>query len=336
VNLNLKTIRILAPRPHRHPHPSPRLRPQCWAQSPIYLLTRGPPSSNNIPNSLNHNNPRMFHPMSLLHPSTAKTSPSQMCFIFFNPNGANMNAIATSGRLSELRCEHVVWSRLNIVLPFHDLLFFQARIALLEGERRSFENIKVDLMRRIKMLEYALRVERFVPILPSALSMDVTCLTRAARNNSHNPPLSHPSRSPQRWPLCNLLPRRTRHPATRKVVVPALLVVKVFHVFYSSPSLADAVKDSPLPPERGPNGTSAAGSTRASAWAGPSSSGWTNTNGPASTAAIGKPSLGRDPKSRARSRDYLKQYALDLKKLSIHLCLPDACKRYNISLPLKR
>ncbi len=36
----------------------------------------------------------------------------------------------------------------------------QARIALLEGERRSFENVKLDLMRRIKMLEYALRVER--------------------------------------------------------------------------------------------------------------------------------------------------------------------------------
>ena len=36
----------------------------------------------------------------------------------------------------------------------------KARIALLEGERRSFENIKLDLMRRIKMLEYALRMER--------------------------------------------------------------------------------------------------------------------------------------------------------------------------------
>lgn len=52
------------------------------------------------------------------------------------------------------------------------------------------------------------------------------------------------------------------------------------------------------------------------AWAGPSSlSGWTNTNGPASTTGIGKPSLGRDPKSRARSRDYLKQYAFVLKRL---------------------
>lgn len=41
-------------------------------------------------------------------------------------------------------------------------IHFQARIALLEGERRSFENVKVDLMRRIKMLEYALRMERQV------------------------------------------------------------------------------------------------------------------------------------------------------------------------------
>lgn len=38
----------------------------------------------------------------------------------------------------------------------------KARIALLEGERRSFDNVKLDLMRRIKMLEYALRVERYV------------------------------------------------------------------------------------------------------------------------------------------------------------------------------
>jgi striatin 1/3/4 len=36
----------------------------------------------------------------------------------------------------------------------------QARIALLEGERRSFDNVKLDLMRRIKMLEFALRMER--------------------------------------------------------------------------------------------------------------------------------------------------------------------------------
>jgi hypothetical protein len=97
--------------------------------------------------------------------------------------------------------------------------------------------------------------------------------------------------------------------------------VKVFPFFpfsflASFSYFADFAQDSPLPPERGSNGAAAVGSTRASAWAGPSSHGWTNTNGPASTAAIaiGKPSLGRDPKSRARSRDYLKQYAPALKE----------------------
>ncbi|KAI7866927.1 Striatin [Mucor mucedo] len=36
----------------------------------------------------------------------------------------------------------------------------QARIALLEGERRGVENIKITMMKRVKMLEYALRQER--------------------------------------------------------------------------------------------------------------------------------------------------------------------------------
>jgi hypothetical protein len=40
-------------------------------------------------------------------------------------------------------------------------LSIQARIALLEGERRSFENVKIDLLRRVKMMEYALRMERY-------------------------------------------------------------------------------------------------------------------------------------------------------------------------------
>jgi len=110
--------------------------------------------------------------MSLRLPSTAKTSPSPTCFIFFNQNGASMNATATSGRSSVLRCGCV--ARHYLIFPFHSLTFLQARIALLEGERRSFENIKVDLMRRIKMLEYALRVERFVPILSSTVSRALT------------------------------------------------------------------------------------------------------------------------------------------------------------------
>ncbi|XP_058796884.1 striatin isoform X2 [Phymastichus coffea] len=37
---------------------------------------------------------------------------------------------------------------------------FQARIAFLQGERKGQENLKTDLVRRIKMLEYALKQER--------------------------------------------------------------------------------------------------------------------------------------------------------------------------------
>jgi len=49
----------------------------------------------------------------------------------------------------------------------------QARIALLEGQRRSAENLKVDLMRRVKMLEFAIRQERFVtrPIFSGVMLM---------------------------------------------------------------------------------------------------------------------------------------------------------------------
>jgi len=41
-------------------------------------------------------------------------------------------------------------------------LCFQARIAFLQGERKGQENLKKDLVRRIKMLEYALKQERYV------------------------------------------------------------------------------------------------------------------------------------------------------------------------------
>lgn len=41
-------------------------------------------------------------------------------------------------------------------MPF----FFQAKIAFLNGERKGQENLKNDLVRRIKMLEYALKQER--------------------------------------------------------------------------------------------------------------------------------------------------------------------------------
>lgn len=40
------------------------------------------------------------------------------------------------------------------------IILFQARIAFLQGERKGQENLKNDLVRRIKMLEYALKQER--------------------------------------------------------------------------------------------------------------------------------------------------------------------------------
>lgn len=55
-------------------------------------------------------------------------------------------------------------SFITAALPlFQWLLAFiiQARVAFLQGERKGQENLKKDLVRRIKMLEYALKQERW-------------------------------------------------------------------------------------------------------------------------------------------------------------------------------
>ena len=104
-------------------------------------------------------------------------------------------------------------------------------------------------------------------------------------------------------------PTRVTQGVIRKGAVAALLVVRVrindLHISLISILLAD----SPLPPEgRMPNGVTGPGSTGR-----PSSRGGTNwPSGPAGSAqsALTKPPPGRDPKSRARSRDYLKQFVL--------------------------
>ncbi|PKI84903.1 1,2-dihydroxy-3-keto-5-methylthiopentene dioxygenase [Malassezia vespertilionis] len=62
----------------------------------------------------------------------------------------------------------------------------RARIALLEGERRGVENVKNDLMRRIKMLEYALRQER-LKSLSDASHTSGKQAERIAANESHTP-----------------------------------------------------------------------------------------------------------------------------------------------------
>lgn len=89
---------------------------QCWAPARIYPPTKDRPLSNNSPSSSNRSSPRMAPQMSLHLPSTVKTLPSPTCFIFFNQNGASMNATAMNGRSSALRCGCVALH--HLVLPF--------------------------------------------------------------------------------------------------------------------------------------------------------------------------------------------------------------------------
>jgi len=93
-------------------------------------------------------------------------------------------------------------------------------------------------------------------------------------------------------------------------------------LFHSNSSI-----DSPLPPERMPNGVPAPSTTgRPNSWAGAN---WPNGPAASALAGLGKPPPGRDPKSRARSRDYLKQcvdhFALSSHSILIHLtrCLQE-------------
>ncbi|KAH0830276.1 WD40-repeat-containing domain protein [Lanmaoa asiatica] len=140
----------------------------------------------------------------------------------------------------------------------------RARIALLEGERRSFENVKLDLMRRIKMLEYALRMERSKQLVPTAPPSKLAALQQNAKDDTQ----SHKDGSSG-----------------------------------SSPRS----EDSPLPSEKLPNGVA----PRVPSGAPPAP-----TSAPSAGAALSKVPTGRDPKSRARSRDYLKQCLQEISYLT--------------------
>ena len=90
-----------------------------------------------------------------------------------------------------------------------------------------------------------------------------------------------------------------------------------------SPSL---LLDSPLPDGRLPNGGSMNGpSGRQNYWG---STNWSNLPAGGTIAGLGKPPLGRDPKSRARSRDYLKQYVV----LASHIFSPQ-CIAPSLQMP---
>ncbi|KIJ60605.1 hypothetical protein HYDPIDRAFT_170086 [Hydnomerulius pinastri MD-312] len=154
----------------------------------------------------------------------------------------------------------------------------RARIALLEGERRSFENVKLDLMRRIKMLEYALRMERSKQLAPQSTTVPPSKLA-SIQQNAKDDVHSHKDGSSG-----------------------------------SSPRS----EDSPLPPERAPNGISAV-PPRPPSWTGTTSSAPAlnaTTTASSAGAALSKPPPGRDPKSRARSREYLKQCLQEISYLT--------------------
>ncbi|KAF9792082.1 WD40 repeat-like protein [Thelephora terrestris] len=169
----------------------------------------------------------------------------------------------------------------------------RARIALLEGERRSFENVKLDLMRRIKMLEYALRVERSKQLTQST-SQGVQTTKSGVSHSQKEEKEGSGGSSPRS-------------------------------------------EDSALPQERipggQPNGNPPSNpSSRPHTWAG-----MQLTNGPHAANLISKPPPGRDPKSRARSREYLKQCLQEVSYLTSPQAmnpLPNRPLLSNPSLPL--
>ncbi|KAJ3296021.1 hypothetical protein HK104_002052 [Borealophlyctis nickersoniae] len=70
-----------------------------------------------------------------------------------------LNGYTLPGVLHFLQCE---WRRFERERNEWDIekADLKARVSFLEGERRGVENLKTDLLRRVKMLEYALRQER--------------------------------------------------------------------------------------------------------------------------------------------------------------------------------
>ncbi|CBQ68398.1 related to STRIATIN [Sporisorium reilianum SRZ2] len=142
----------------------------------------------------------------------------------------------------------------------------RARIALLEGERRGVENLKTDLMRRVKMLEYALRQERSKYLSSSA-------------NNAQSTSSPSSTTAPQiKNPLLQSLDKGTTS-SGRSSPAP----------FAESAPTASAI-------------TAAAGGVNAGALAAGLLSRSTSS--------------AKDPKSRAKSREYLKQCLQEISYLT--------------------
>lgn len=155
----------------------------------------------------------------------------------------------------------------------------RARIALLEGERRSFENIKIDLLRRVKMMEYALRVERSKQLQQGGASAP-----------SGKPPSVKDE--PQHDAVAHLKEGSgSNSPHSEDVALPNDARLSIG----SNPNTNAAA---PKPANQGSKD-----------WA-------ANVNAASNNIALGKPPPGRDARSRARARDYLKQCLLEVSYLT--------------------
>ncbi|KAI5124053.1 hypothetical protein M0805_003882 [Coniferiporia weirii] len=182
----------------------------------------------------------------------------------------------------------------------------RARIALLEGERRSFENTRIDLLRRIKMLEFALRMERSKQLNQPANQPPLPSKVTALQNQS-NPASSKDESGSHKDGSSGSSPRS---------------------------------EDVPLPPENRmsmasltgmPNGGPTSNQNKSHTWGG------SNWSGAPNAAVLGKPPPGRDPKSRARSREYLKQCLQEISYLTSPQAmnpLPNRPILSNSSVPL--
>lgn len=158
----------------------------------------------------------------------------------------------------------------------------KARIALLEGQRRSAENLKVDLLRRAKMLEFALRQERTANSQNSVGKASGIAPARYAALQDEDRPVkeekegsgSEGSEEGGEFPRCLAFGKSSDQALAGDRMKPST----------STSSL--------------PNGVHPAAMTKTSTISYKTdTAAWKNTGG-----------ISRDPKSRARSRDYLKQY----------------------------
>ncbi|CED82186.1 Cell-cycle nuclear protein, contains WD-40 repeats [Phaffia rhodozyma] len=156
----------------------------------------------------------------------------------------------------------------------------RARIALLEGERRSADNLKLDLSRRVKMLEFALRQERSGKGPASGVLAGGAATTAVAA--------IPPSK------LSTLQAEDSKENGTS--------------------GGSDAGSDD----GRLPNGSASPPTVNKTLSAKNSSTGppSNGSNAPLPSWKTGVAAAGRDPKSRQRSRDYLKQCLQEISYLT--------------------